>query len=185
MECKTEFRVEKKDIPELVHALRIPETVKCYQGTICEAEEALCILLKRFTYPCRYSDLIPCFGRPVPELAMITNEMVNYIYDIHGHRLTQWNHQILQPEALETYAQAITNKGAALPNCFGFVDGTVRQISRPGKNQRMVYNGHKRVHALKFQSVAIPNGIIANLYGPVGKNLPSTNFLRLKPLIAK
>ena len=116
---------------------------------------------------------------------MITNEMVNYIYDIHGHRLTQWNHQILQPEALETYAQAITNKGAALTNCFGFVDGTVRQISRPGKNQRMVYNGHKRVHALKFQSVAIPNGIIANLYGPVGKNLPSTNFLRLKPLIAK
>ena len=89
VECKTEFRVEKKDIPELVHALRISETVKCYQGTICEAEEALCILLKRFTYPCRYSDLIPCFGRPVPELAMITNEMVNYIYDIHGHRLTQ------------------------------------------------------------------------------------------------
>ena len=185
VECKTEFRVEKKDIPELVHALRIPETVKCYQGTICEAEEALCILLKRFTYPCRYSDLIPCFGRPVPELAMITNEMVNYIYDIHGHRLTQWNHQILQPEALETYAQAITNKGAALTNCFGFVDGTVRQISRPGKNQRMVYNGHKRVHALKFQSVAIPNGIIANLYGPVGKNLPSTNFLGLKPLVSK
>ena len=92
---------------------------------------------------------------------------------------------VLQPEALETYAQAITNKGAALTNCFGFVDGTVRQISRPGKNQRMVYNGHKRVHALKFQSVAIPNGIIANLYGPVGKNLPSTNFLRLKPLISK
>ena len=138
MKCKTEFRVEKEDIPELVHTLRIPESVKCYQGTICKAEEALCILLKRFTYPCRYSDLIQCFGRSVPELAIITNEIVNYIYNIHGHRLTQWNHQILQPEALETYAQAIANKGAALANCFGFVDGIVRQISRPGKNQRMV-----------------------------------------------
>ena len=63
VKCKTEFRVEKKDIPELVHALRIPESVECYQGAICEAEEALCILLKRFTCPCRYSDLIPCFGR--------------------------------------------------------------------------------------------------------------------------
>ena len=31
----------------------------------------------------------------------------------------------------------------------------------------MVYNGHKRVHALKFQSVAVPNGLIANLSGPV------------------
>ncbi|KAK3746634.1 hypothetical protein QZH41_012839 [Actinostola sp. cb2023] len=26
---------------------------------------------------------------------------------------------------------------------------------------------HKRVHALTFQSIVIPNGIIANLYGPV------------------
>ena len=26
-----------------------------------------------------------------------------------------------------------------------------------------------RVHALKFQSIALPNGLIANMYGPVGK----------------
>ena len=32
----------------------------------------------------------------------------------------------------------------------------------------VVYIGHKRVHALKFQSLALPNGIIANTYGPVG-----------------
>lgn len=57
--------------------------------------------------------------------------------------------------------------GAPLGNCFGFVDGTVRPISRPDENQRIVYNGHKRVHALKFQSVAVPNGLIANLSGPV------------------
>ena len=30
-----------------------------------------------------------------------------------------------------------------------------------------MYNGHKKVHAIKFQSIAIPNGLIANLYGPV------------------
>ena len=59
-------------------------------------------------------------------------------------------------------------KGAALENWFGFVDGTVRPIARPDENQRVVYNGHKRVHALKFQSVALPNSIIANMYGPVG-----------------
>ena len=54
--------------------------------------------------------------------------------------------------------------------CFGFIDGTVRAISRPGKDQRLVYNGHKRVHALKFQSVSLPNGIIASLFGPVGRS---------------
>ena len=29
-----------------------------------------------------------------------------------------------------------------------------------------MYNSHKRVHAIKFQSVVIPNGLIANLSGP-------------------
>ena len=35
----------------------------------------------------------------------------------------------------------------------------------------VVYNGHKRAHGLKFQSVVIPNGLIAHLYGPVGELL--------------
>lgn len=58
-------------------------------------------------------------------------------------------------------------KGAALDNCFGFVDGTVKAICRPGQMQKTVYNGYKRVHALKYQSLALPNGLIANLFGPV------------------
>lgn len=32
--------------------------------------------------------------------------------------------------------------------------------------QRVVYNEHKRVHAIKFESVVIPNEITANLSGP-------------------
>ena len=31
----------------------------------------------------------------------------------------------------------------------------------------MIYNGHKRVHAIKFQAIVTPNGLIANLFGPV------------------
>ena len=48
-----------------------------------------------------------------------------------------------------------------------FVDGTVRFINRPGIHKRVLYNGHKRYHALKFQLVAAPGGLIANLHGPV------------------
>ena len=57
---------------------------------------------------------------------------------------------------LQEYADAIHAKGAPLNNCFGFIDG-------------IVCNGHKRVHSLKFQSVALPNGLVGNMYGPVGK----------------
>ena len=56
-----------------------------------------------------------------------------------------------------------------MPTVFGFIDGTVRPIARPGENQRVVYNGHKTVHALKYQSVVLPNGLIGNMYGPVGE----------------
>lgn len=76
---------------------------------------------------------------------------------------------LLDPVMLEEYANVINIKGSPLENCFGFIDGTVRPIWRPGINQRLVYNGHKRVYALKFQSVALSSGITANMYGPVGK----------------
>ena len=65
------------------------------------------------------------------------------------------------------YADAIHQSGATLQNCWGFIDGTVRPICRPRSNQRILYNGHKLVHAIKFQSVIIPNGLIANLWGPM------------------
>ena len=167
-ECKAEFRVEKNDLHKLAEALQIPGTLKCYQGTVCDGMEGLCMLLKRLAYPCRFSDMISRFGRSVPELCMITNRVMDFIYDTHGHRITQWNPAVLNPGFLEQYAAAIAGKGAALDNCFGFVDGTVCPISKPGEQQRIVYNGHKRVHALKFQSVAVPNGLIANMDSPVG-----------------
>ena len=56
-------------------------------------------------------------------------------YIIMSHRITQWNDMILDSVNLERYANAISDKGAALDNCIGFIDGTVRLICRP-INQR-------------------------------------------------
>ena len=81
--------------------------------------------------------------------------------------MSDFNQAWLAPRKLEEYAQAVHDKGAALDCCWGFIDGTVRSTCRPGQNQRVIYNGHHRVHAIKFQSTVAPNGLIANLYGPV------------------
>ena len=168
----------ENEIPRLAESLDIPETFFC-QGTTAPGIEGLCLLLRRLTY-C-YSDLIPRFGRPIPELSMIYNIVLDHIYNTHGYRISQWNNTILDPVSLERYAEAIHNKGAALDNCIGFIDGTVRPICRPGELQRVVYNVHKRVHALKLQSFTLPNGMIANMYGPVGKsvvqNIPQIKLL--------
>ena len=166
-ECISEFRFEKNDIYFLSEVLEIPKFVVCYNGTKVAAVEALCIFLKRFAYPCRYLDMISRFGRPVPELCFFSKHILKFIYERWVFLLSTMNQQWLSPANLQVFADAVHDKGASLENCWGFVDGTVRPISRPGENQRILYNGHKKVHAIKFQSVVTPNGLIANLYGPV------------------
>ena len=155
----------------LGNALGLPESFICHQRTRADKIEGLCMVLKRLAYPCRFNDMIHRFGRAVPELSMITNTVEEFIYQNHHHWVTRWNENLLSPVKLQEYADAVTEKGSPLRNCFGFIDGTVGPISRPGENQKVVYNGHKRVHALKFQSVTLPNGLIAHLFGSVGKLL--------------
>ena len=139
-ECRSEFRFLKNDIYHLAEILQIRNQVKCYNRIVADGIEALCIFLKRFAYPCRYADMLPRFARPVPQLCMISNEIMNFIYETQHHRLRSFDQLWLSP---------------------------VRPVSRPGKHQRTIYNGHKRVHAIKFQSIVAPNGLIANLHGPV------------------
>ena len=68
-------------------------------------------MLKRVAYPYRYSDMIPIFGRSVSDISMISNEVLAWMYTNHGHRVIQWNHAILNSASLNTYADAIHNKG--------------------------------------------------------------------------
>ena len=84
--CKADFRVDNRDIALLVEALRVPPIFKCSNGTICDGTEGLRI--KRFAYPCRYSDTMPIFGRSVLELSMTDWWQTGYIIlrgtSLHG-----------------------------------------------------------------------------------------------------
>ncbi|CAB3994601.1 Hypothetical predicted protein [Paramuricea clavata] len=50
-------------------------------------------------------------------------------------------------------------------------------------SERIMYNGHKRIHAIKFQSVVAPNGLIANLYGPIEGKRHDAAMLRTSGLL--
>ena len=149
-ECVAKFRFRKRDLPLLPEVLQIQDSFTCYQRPVASEMEALSILLRRLAYLCRYNDMLPRFGTPAPVLSMVSNQVLDYVYDVHSHRITQWNREILSTQALQLCSDAIAAHGAALNNCFGFVDRTVRPICRPGEHQQAVYNGHKRVHSLKF-----------------------------------
>ena len=159
-ECKAEFRFYREDIYKLAEQLQLHDEITTYNGLVVASVPALCMFLKRYAYPCRYGNLVYHFARPVPELSIITNHMMDLIYGRWHHLLTRYNHDLLSPPKLFQYADAIQQVGAALNNCWGFVDGT-------NENQRAIYNGHKRVHSIKFQVVALLNGLVGNLFGPI------------------
>lgn len=95
-ECKANFRIEKRDLPALAEALRIPGAYKTNQRSIAGGMEGLYMLLKRFAYPCRYGDMIPLFGRAVPVICMITpNHVLVFIYNNHSMLITEWNSKFM------------------------------------------------------------------------------------------
>ena len=182
-ECCVNFRFVKKHIYQLQEALEIPEEFVCYNNVTIDGLEALCIILKRYAYPCRYYDLVPIFARPVPQLCIITNQVTNFIFDRWANLLRTLNQNWLRPAKLEEFANAVYNKCNAVNNCWGFVNETVKAICRPDVNQPVVYNGHKRVHAIKFQCVATPSGMIASLYGPVEGRRHDSGMLAMSGLL--
>ena len=133
-ECKSDFRFLKNDIYMLAEALHLPEFVVTYNRVKVDKIEALYIFLKRFPYPCRSSDMLPSYGRPVPQLSMISNVIMDFVYLNHKHLLEDFNQPWLSHQSLQTFGDAVHAKWAPLQNCWGFVDGTVRPICRP-KNQ--------------------------------------------------
>lgn len=182
-DCFTDFRFKKQDIPRLKNVLQIPDQITCYNDVVCDGTEALCILLRRLAYPTRFSDMIPKFGRAVPQLCMIFNEMIFRIDDDWRRLLENLNQPWLQSDKLELFTRAVHNKGAPLDNVWGFIDGTVRACCRPRELQRTIYNGHKRYHGLKYQSVVTPSGMIANLFGPIEGKRHDSAMLALSGLL--
>lgn len=160
------FRFERNDIYRLRIYLGIPENVFTETNNRVNGTTALCILLKRLAYPNRLRDLSPLFGMSAQSLSQIIKTTINIIIEHRGELLINLNNlQWLDRERLQSYSQSVQEKGGAMRNCWGFIDGTARQICRPSINQEDYYSGHKRYHCVKYQSVLCPDGMIVSLKG--------------------
>jgi hypothetical protein len=73
--------------------------------------------------------------------------------------------RVLSAEELRTFAAAV-ERISGVDVCFGFLDGTIRPVCKPQEAQGEFYNGKDRVHALKYQIVSTPDGMIRHLDGP-------------------
>ena len=116
-DCWANFRFYRDDLYRLADVLQLPDDLICYNGTKVNKIEGLCIFLKRFAYPCRLGDIVPKFGRPVPEISLISNKIMDFVYDNFNHKLRDMNQQWLAPQKLREYADAVHAKGAPLDFC--------------------------------------------------------------------
>ena len=78
--------------------MRLSDILTCYNGLKVDQTEGMCIFLKRFAYPCRYLDMVPRFARPVPQLCMISNLVMDCIYTNWNHLLSTFNQECYLPK---------------------------------------------------------------------------------------
>ena len=86
-ECKVEMIFVKSNLAHRYCFMRFPNRFVCSQRTACSGMEGLCIFLKRFAFPCRYTDMSLRFGRNPTELCLIFNHVLDIVYRTHQHRL--------------------------------------------------------------------------------------------------
>ncbi|RPB27956.1 hypothetical protein L211DRAFT_772066, partial [Terfezia boudieri ATCC MYA-4762] len=164
---RTYFRFTQQEVERLVVVLQIPHPIKGRNRILQDARTGLCMLLARLAYPNRLSDLALKFGWRVERVSEITNTLLDFMV-YKWKFLLDFNHHFFTPERLSAYAKAIHDKNQCpLSTCWGFIDGTIRQIARLLHYQRTCYNGWKRKHCLKYHAVVAPDGLIAHLFGPV------------------
>jgi hypothetical protein len=155
------------EICEMAEALEIPErfiTTSRYSFT---SIEALALLCARFRSAGDLYHLSMIYDHSQSSITECVNELVMYVDIKWSHLLDCDREHLLHPSQLAYYAAAIRKRGSPLSSIFGFIDCTIRRICRPTWWQRQAYNGHKKFHALKFQAIMLPNGIIGHLFGPM------------------
>jgi hypothetical protein len=70
-----------------------------------------------------------------------------------------------------------------MPSVCGFIDGTLRKTCRPSFFQKLLYGGHKQSHGIQFQSVLLPDGLLACMFGPITGNRNDSYMLAKSQLI--
>ncbi|KAE9343150.1 hypothetical protein PF008_g9812 [Phytophthora fragariae] len=182
-EAKDQFRFITSDLQRLVRYLRIPDPVITKEGVRATALEALAVCLRRMAFPQRWIDMAGMFGRAPSTLCHIFYFVVEHLDKTFAELL--YFDAVRIAKNLDRYCQAIAAKTPAyIEGVWGFIDGTVRPICRPGIGQQAVYNGHKRVHAFKFQTVVAPDGMICHVYGPVDGRRHDIYMLRESGLMS-
>lgn len=176
------FRFEESEIRRLLHCFRVPETIHLSNGSKVPGMRALLMLLARLAHPSRTAlQAETLFGVHESVMSRTVRYMTRHILGLFSHKLRLTS----VPRArLESYATTLERSGVPIQGCIGFIDGTLISVARPKRDddQRSLYNGHKKTHAIKFQVLTAPDGLMVDVYGGSAGSRHDITMYRLSGL---
>ncbi|KAI8601803.1 hypothetical protein EDD21DRAFT_98009 [Dissophora ornata] len=111
-------------------------TYSCWimDPSVSREREGICLVLRHLSQPRRPVELMSMFERSESMLSRMISTMLKWIKNRWAGLLFHWDHARLAPAKSEEFSAAVYEEGFPLPWVIGFVDGTVRPITRPVKN---------------------------------------------------
>ena len=141
------------------------------------------ILLYHYSQPRQlHPEMEMIFGIQKSQISTIIQTFSEALYNVAINYMV--NPAIRHPR-MPYYAELISNNtGGVARDIWGFIDGTIHKTARPIYHQQTVYTRFKKCHGLKFQSVYVPDGFIACLFGPVPVKTHNSRLLQESELLA-
>jgi hypothetical protein len=186
--CEGNFGFKKEQLRRLFDVLQFPNEMKTANRTTFTGEQVFLAGLYRLTHWRQTNDWVTTFGWSQSRVAHASKlfldfMMKNWVYLINDN-VNYWVPHL--PEFAEFIRQKVAEKGAHFEEgtfaVFGFIDNTHISTCRPGGGpmreghgaprwnkliQQAFYNGWKKRHGLKVQTVELPNGMTWHCFGHI------------------
>jgi hypothetical protein len=188
-ECYNNLRFRKEHLHRLLRCFRLEnKEIKLSNRTIIGGEEIMLFSLHRLASTAKMYEHCLTFGREQSTWSRVFHWFIDYVVNNFSHLLVN-NLQYWEPK-FHVFADKIRLKmnektgiefQEGLFYVFGFHDDTVIGCCRPGGGpaedgvgalrhsnfiQMAFYSGWKHHHGTKWQSLELPNGLCADMYGP-------------------
>ena len=146
-------RVTADELLDMVEALRVPDLIYTPSWYVFDPVKALGLILTRFQSAGDQYELSMLYDWSQSAISEIVNKVVTMVDESWQHLLDLEHNNLLSPENLQKYTKAIHWAGAPLETVWGFIDCTIRCITKPSKWRCTAYNWHKKfMHSNSKQS---------------------------------
>jgi len=158
-DCISYFRFGHSDIKKIITHLLLPDVlITPIHADRVLIVEAICLILCRLSYPCRWFDLQNQFGRHVSALSRIFYHTMDLILQRVKQQVLFYS---LTMDDVQSFVAAFAARGVPeVIRLFSVIDVKKHQTCMPGEHQRSVYSRDKKIHCLKYQTLELPNGLI-------------------------